>query len=159
MARKTETYVVSEEGRDKGKTFILTEMSATKAEDWAFRALLALGGANGEVPNDLPSLGMATIAEIGIKKLFALPFQTLKPLADELMECVQIVPDTQRPQVRRALIESDIEEVATRVKLKWKVLGLHLDFLPPGVLSGLKPPQTPGEGRRIDAPTSPAPSL
>ena len=35
MARKTQTYTIDSGGRDKGKTFLITEMPATKAEDWA----------------------------------------------------------------------------------------------------------------------------
>ena len=92
MARKTRLYIVEEDGRDKGKSFLLTEMSATKSEDWAIRALLAINSAKAELPDDAPSLGMAALAEVGVKKLLALPFESLKPLLDELMECVKIVP-------------------------------------------------------------------
>lgn len=155
MARKTATYVVADEGRDKGKTFLLTEMSAAKAEDWALRALLALSAANTQAPDDAPTLGMAGLAEIGVKKLLALPFSVLKPLLEELMGCVEIVPDTHRPQVHRALIDGDVEEVVTRMKLKWEVLQLHLDFLPADVLSVLKRPQMSAAGKPQDAQTSP----
>jgi hypothetical protein len=155
LARKVETYVITDEGRDKGKSFLLTEMSATKSEDWAVRAILALSAANSELPEDAPNLGMAGLAEIGIKKLLALPFESLKPLMDELMECVKIVPDPIRPQVQRSLIESDIEEVSTRLKLKWQVLQLHLDFLPTGALSNLKAAKVPVAERPLsDAQTS-----
>ena len=46
MARKTATYIVESEGRDKGKQFLLTEMAVAKAEDWAIRAMLALVAVN-----------------------------------------------------------------------------------------------------------------
>ena len=126
--RKTETFTIEAEGRDKGKTFLLTEMPATKAEDWAIRVMLALGAANVEIPEGALQLGMAALAEIGLKKLFALNPATVKPLLDELMECIQIQPDKKRPEVRRTLIESDVEEVKTLLLLKWRVLSLHLDF-------------------------------
>lgn len=157
MARKTSTYTVLDEGRDKGKSFLLTEMSAAKAEDWALRALLALSAAKAELPDDAPTLGMAGLAEIGVKKLLALPFDSLKPLMDELMECVKVIPDPHRPQVQRPLIENDIEEVVTRFKLKWEVLQLHIDFSPAGGLSKFQRPQpqpATTEGPR-DAQTSP----
>ena len=126
--RKTETFTIEAEGRDKNKTFLLTEMAATKAEDWAIRVMLALGAANVEIPDGALQLGMAALAEIGLKKLFALNPATVKPLLDELMECIQIQPDKKRPEVRRTLIESDVEEVKTLLLLKWRVLSLHLDF-------------------------------
>lgn len=78
---------------------------------------------------------MAALAEIGLKKLFALNPATVKPLLDELMECIQVQPDKKRPEVRRALIEGDVEEVKTLLLLKWRVLSLHLDFSLAGGLS------------------------
>lgn len=135
IMRKTATWTVEAEGRDKGKTFILTEMSATDAEDWAIRVLLALGKANVELPEGALQLGMAALAEIGLKKLFALNPNTVRPLLSELMGCVQLQPDKKRPEVKRALIESDTEEVKTLLMLKWEVLKLHLDFSLAGSLS------------------------
>ncbi len=126
--RKTATYTVEAEGRDKGKTFVLTEMPAARAEDWAIRALLALGSANVDLPEGLEGLGMAGLAEVGLKKLFALNHETIRPLLAELMECVQVQPDPRRPEVKRAMIDGDAEEVRTLLTLKYEVLKLHLDF-------------------------------
>ena len=130
MARKTSTFVVSSEGRDKGKTFLLTEMAATKAEDWAIRVMLALGSANVEIPEGALQLGMAALAEIGLKKLFAVNAADIKPLLTELMECVEFVPNPQKPQIKLGypMFESQVEEVSTLLMLKWQVLSLHLDF-------------------------------
>jgi hypothetical protein len=128
--RKTETYTVESEGRDKGKSFLLTEMPATKAEDWAIRAMLALGAANVEIPDGALQLGMAALAEIGLKKLFAIDAAQMRPLLDELMECVEFVPNPQKPQVKvkYPLFETQVEEVKTLLSLKWQVLKLHMDF-------------------------------
>jgi len=130
MARKTSTYVVDSEGRDKGKNFLLTEMPATKAEDWAIRVMLALGAANVEIPDGAIQLGMAALAEIGLKKLFAINAEQMRPLLAELMECIEFIPTPQKPQVKIGypLFESQIEEVKTLLMLKWEVLKLHLDF-------------------------------
>ena len=130
MARKTTTYTVDSEGRDKGKQFQLTEMPATKAEDWAIRAMFALGAANVEIPEGALQLGMASLAEIGIKKLFAVEAAQMRPLLAELMECVELVPNPQKPQVKikYPVFESQVEEVKTLLLLKWEVLKLHLDF-------------------------------
>jgi hypothetical protein len=157
MARKTENYTVTEENRDKGKTFLLTEWPASKAESWAIRALLALGAANVEVPDDVTNDGMAGLAAVGLKKLFALPYSAAGPLLDELMECVQVTPDARRPQVKRALLESDIEEIRTRLALKWEVLKLHVDFSIAGELSSLAS-KTPAAGKSSPMRTSRKPS-
>jgi hypothetical protein len=129
--RKTSTYTVDSEGRDKGKSFLLTEMPATKAEDWAIRVMLALGAANVEIPDGALELGMAALAEIGLKKLFAISSTAIRPLLAELMECVEFVPNLQKPQVKVGypLFESQVEEVKTLLTLKWEVLKLHMSFL------------------------------
>ena len=130
MARKTSKFVVESVGRDKGKTFLLTEMPATKAEDWAIRVMLALGSANVDIPEGAIQLGMAALVEIGLKKLFTINAEDLKPLLAELMECAEFIPNPQKPQVTLGypIFESQVEEVTTLLTLKWKVLSLHLDF-------------------------------
>ena len=153
--RKTETWTAAAEGRDHGKTFLLTEMAATKAEDWAIRVMLALGSANVEIPDGAMQLGMAALAEIGLKKLFALNPSVVKPLLDELMECVQVLPDKKRPEVRRALIENDVEEVATLLQLKWEVLKLHISFSLADGLSASLGGLLETEKRKRSTPTSP----
>lgn len=133
--RRSSNYTIGDEGRDFGKLFVLTEMSASQGEDWALRALLALVQANVEVPDNFAELGMAGLAEVGIKKLGALPVAIARPLLEELMGCIQIIPDPRKPMVIRPLIEDDIEEVTTRIKLKWEVLKLHVDFSKAAALS------------------------
>lgn len=130
MARKTTQHVVDTEGRDKGKAFLITEMPATKAEDWAIRAILALGAANVDIPEGALQLGMASLAEIGLKKLFAIGTEQMRPLLAELMECVEFIPNAQKPQVKVGypLFETQVEEVKTLLMLKWEVLKLHMDF-------------------------------
>jgi hypothetical protein len=46
-----------------------------------------------------------------------------------MWECVQIMPDPSKPHVVRALIEQDIEEVATRLKIRGEIWKLHTGFL------------------------------
>lgn len=137
MARKVTTYIVEADGRDRGKQFLLTEMAATKAEDWAIRAMLAMGAANVDIPDGALQLGMAALAEIGLKKLFAIDPAMLKPLLAELMECVHFIPNPQKPEVKLGypMFESQVEEARTLLSLKWEVLKLHLDFLPAADIS------------------------
>ena len=52
MARKESTFI-AESGRDKGKQYLITEMSATQAENWAIKALLAVGNAGIEIPEEI----------------------------------------------------------------------------------------------------------
>jgi len=128
MARKTINYTVVTEGRDKGKTFVITEMDADKAEAWAFRALLAIMANNAELPDGLERMGVAAMVEIGIKAISGLKWEVAKPLLDEMMECVTFSPDPLKPHVTRKLFDGDIEELMTRVKLRGEIWKLHTDF-------------------------------
>ena len=45
-----------------------------------------------------------------------------------MMTCVAFLPDPARPQVIRQLVETDIEEIATRLRLRDEVIALHVGF-------------------------------
>ena len=124
MARKQASFV-AQTGRDKGKEFLITEMSATQAESWAFRVILAIGNAGIEIPDNLASQGMAGLMAVGYMNLLKIPFDAAKPLLDEMMGCVQIVPSA---NIKRPLIEDDIEEVKTRLLIRKAIWDLHMDF-------------------------------
>ena len=124
MARK-ETTFVAETGRDLGKQFLITEMSASQAENWAFQVILAVGNAGIEIPEGLASQGMSGLMAIGYMNLLKIPFDAAKPLLDEMMNCVQIIPSA---NIKRKLVEEDIEEVGTRLQLRKATWNLHMDF-------------------------------
>jgi hypothetical protein len=130
MARKTLTYTVpsNDPGRDRGKAFLITEMSASQSEEWAARALFTAMNCGVEVPDELLSAGLAGIAALGIKSLNKVPYDFVKPLFDEMMTCVQAIPNPREPNIVRPLIEDDIEEIATRLLLRKATIELHLDF-------------------------------
>ena len=132
MARKNLIYRVAEEGRDKGKSFVLTEMDAEAAEDWGMRALLALMGAGVEMPDDFASLGMAGMVELGFKALGKLSWSVAKPLLNEMKQCIQFMPDSSKPHIVRGLFDGDIEEIPTLIKLRIEVWKLHVGFLKAG---------------------------
>ena len=123
--RKTATITIDDAGRDKGKVFVLTEMSAYQSENWAARAIFAMMNAGVDIPENIADAGLAGIAALGIKSLTHVSFEAAKPLLDEMLACVQFQPS---PKVTRPLVETDIEEVATLLRLRKEVLALHLDF-------------------------------
>jgi hypothetical protein len=129
--RKTATIIMPpNSGRDSGKVYVLTEMPASKAEKWAARAILALSKSGIDFPE---GSGMAELSSVGIKALGNMDFHDAEYLMDEMMQCVSIQTDPQKnPSFVRPLIEEDIEEVATRFKLKMEVFALHTGFSLPG---------------------------
>jgi hypothetical protein len=76
-----------------------------------------------------------------------------EPSMDQVMGWVQIRPDpANHPQIIRPLIEDDIEEVATRIKLRQEVAELHSGFFAIDALSKLISATMPGSS---DTPTFP----
>jgi hypothetical protein len=129
LTRKTATVTITDEGRDKGKTFILTEMPADQAEAWATRALLALAKAGVDIPDDASDAGMAGIAQAGIGALAHLSYEQLEPLLAEMWQCVRYQHKPKAPLQEIISGEnSQIEEVKTRVTLRKEVMRLHLGF-------------------------------
>ncbi|AWQ48037.1 hypothetical protein I5Q01_02690 [Serratia ureilytica] len=128
MARKETFITIDAAGRDQGKVFYIKEMSASQAEWWALRALMAMGRGGVEIPDNLRSMGIAAMAVEGLKAISKIPPDEAKPLLDELMTCVQAVPNPADKTVVRPLIEADIDEVATRLHLRAEVFKLHVDF-------------------------------
>lgn len=126
--RKVIDITINDEGRDFGRVYRITEMGARQAEKWATRALLAMGRSGAEIPDDLRGSGMAGIAAFGIKSLMTVDFADAEPLMDELLWCVTFRPDPKNPGFARELLEDDIEEVATLLKLRSEVLSLHVSF-------------------------------
>jgi hypothetical protein len=115
---------ITAEGRDAGKTFRITELSASAAEDWAIRAFMAIAKGGMEIPDGVPA-SIAGIAILGFRALAGMDAATAKPLLDEMMGCVQFITSS---GVVRRLVEEDIEEVATRLQLRKEVFEVHTGF-------------------------------
>lgn len=127
--RKIKEVTITADGRDRGKTFIITEMPASRAEKWAARAFFAMGRAGIEVPEALQGAGMAAIAVVGIQALARLSFVDAEPLLDEMMACVQIkMPAITRPLIDDGTEAEDIEEASTRLLLRSEVFEIHTGF-------------------------------
>lgn len=129
---KTEIVTISDEGRDKGKTFVVREMPAAQTEKWAIRALLALASGGIDLDFDPATAGFAELAAVGVSALPRLKFEELEPLLDQMFSTISIRPDPRHPEVERPVVESDIEEVATRITLRKNWIGMHSGFLKPG---------------------------
>ncbi|NDK98625.1 hypothetical protein [Photorhabdus bodei] len=128
MARKETFITMNDDNRDKGKLFYIQEMPASQAEWWAIRALMVMGREWLDIPDNFRDLGMAALAVVGLKAISRIAPDEARPLLDELMTCVQMVPNPADKKIKRELIDSDIEEIVTRLKLRAEVLKLHVDF-------------------------------
>jgi hypothetical protein len=137
MARKVKDVAITLENRDTGKTFRITEMPAVQAEKWAARALLAMSRSGVEIPEEAMTAGAATLLAAGLRSFTSMAFEDAEQLLDEMFDCVQFVPDPKQPLVTRALIDDDIDEVATRLLLRGEVIEVHTGFSVTATLSTL----------------------
>lgn len=162
--RKHTVVTIADEGRDKGKSFLVLEMDAFRAEKWATRALLALSRAGVEVPPEIFGAGALGFLAVGLDAMRRIAYDDAEPLLAEMMACVSFVPNashvdplTQRPLTRPLALpddvnSGDVEEVTTLLKLREAALELHLGFSVTAALSNLA---AAVNSSRLPAQTSP----
>lgn len=166
MARKTKILSIPSTGdktsRDAGKHFLITEKPAVQAEKWAARALMAAANAGIDIPPEVIKMGAGAALAIGLRALLSMSFADAEPLLDEMLQCVEIVPDPKRPEVVRSLDEEDVEEVATLLLLRSEVIEIHTGFSIAAFLSNLgkaaSSTEPAADPLSSNTPTSPSPS-
>ncbi|ATM86683.1 MULTISPECIES: hypothetical protein [Yersinia] len=130
MSRKQITYTVEDEGRDKGKEFIITEMSAWDAEELSEEIYRAMGhGEFNSLPADVVAMGVAGLATVGVSVLAAAPASVSRPISDRILSTVEIVITNEGKDITRSIKPIDFEEISTIRTLKDKVFELNFGFL------------------------------
>ncbi|WP_440863091.1 hypothetical protein [Symbiopectobacterium purcellii] len=131
MARKEIIYVVDKEGRDKGKEFIITEMSAWDADTLAQDIFRAMGESNySAIPADVIAMGCAGLATVGLSVISASSPDVARTLRDRLIDTVEVVISHDGVQQRRKVNGAiDFEEVSTIRSLLDKVFQVNFNFL------------------------------
>lgn len=131
MARKEITFIVEDEGRDKGKEFVITEMSAWDADTMSQDIFRAMGDSDfAGIPPDVIAMGCAGLATVGLSVISASSPEVAKNLRDRLIDTVDIVITTDKTTNRRKVNGTlDFEEVATIRTLLDKVFQVNFSFL------------------------------
>ena len=128
MARKTTRLTIESEGRDKGKTFIITELPALDIERWTVRLVLALGKNGVNLPGVQADSGFAGIAGV----LWALVAQVSPDEAESLMATMLAGLKIDEGRITRDLVADDIEEPETLLQLRMAWVDLHSVFFAKG---------------------------
>ena len=129
MARKQIEITITDENRDKGKSYRITEMPATRAQEFADRVFFAAMNCGVKLPGDIGKIGMAELWAAGLAVADKIPYEWARPMLEMLMECVDIPTDV---GVYRKRVESDIEEITTVFRLRTEALKLHFGFFSAG---------------------------
>lgn len=137
--RKEVFIVPPDGGRDAGRHFLISEMSAMRAEKWGLKFMNAVKGTAGFIPDEVARLGIVGIAIRGLNAILMsdIDFDKVEPLLDEMLGCVTIIRDRAHPEVDTPLLESDIFEVRTIGLLRSEVLRIHTGFSLTDALSAL----------------------
>lgn len=134
---KTKTVTIEFEGKDKGKSFLITEMPLIQADRWAWglgHGMLqgGLKGADIDV-NKLDfktNGGILEFAKLGVSALGGIDEDKLFRLLDELTEnCIQIIPSN---GIARSIVDGDIASIKTLNYLRIQAIDVHIDFLKEG---------------------------
>lgn len=130
MARHKITVTITDEGRDQGKSFELTEMDAWSAIQWATRATLTLTRSGVAMPEKVD--GVKTLSALGMRLLFLLPPDAALPLLQEVKACVKYLPEGGSGAIVAQDVNlggaSAVEEPATWLVLLRQVYELHVGF-------------------------------
>lgn len=126
--RKDIIVSISAEGRDNGKQFFIQELPAYQAERWARRALAEMVRSGADLPEDIEKAGWSGLLAMGLRGLLGASGPEVDALHDELMACVEYMPDPSKPTIKRKPMPEDIEEIQTIALLKDEVFKLHSGF-------------------------------
>lgn len=156
-SRRIEIFTVTTPGRDEGKAFRIEEMSAWDGERWAVRAFHEVSRAGGDLEEYSPGAGWERLALAGFQAFNQLDLAVAQPLWDQLLTCVTRVEDPGRPEVFRPLVESDIDEIATIVQLKFRAFQIHANFSQAGGSQKSTPPASTTTRAQSSASTQTSP--
>lgn len=131
MARKEIPFIVTEEGRDKGKEFLITEMSAWDAHELSQDLFRAMGDCNfSGISADVIAMGCAGLATLGLDVLSMSSPDVSNSLRERLISTVQIVITSESGRILRKVNAAiDFEEVSTIRTVLDKVFQVNFDFL------------------------------
>ena len=130
--RQKKPITIETEGRDKGKHFLITELSSYEAEQWVWRLIPVLAQAGIEVSDEDLKGGFAGIAAMGAAAVLRMPYAFVKSLLDEMLPCIQYQHhDKHGKALPLAEIQMNencqIEEVSTWFQLRKAVIDLHIN--------------------------------
>lgn len=134
--------VISEDGADKGKTFVVRQMPLIQGDRWANRVALALmksgvdvspltkKGKDGKA-EFVGLLDMANVINVALRALGGVEDDVAQGLLDELMRHVSVkLPNG---TTRTLIVDTDISSIGTLWKLRIEAIKVNLDFLKAGV--------------------------
>lgn len=114
-------------GEDTGKIFVITRMSAFKADKWARHLVKALIRSGAQIPDSVMEAGVMGMAGMAMSIFGYLDDEACDKAFQSLLDCVQI---KRRPELPAGpMIEADILDPDTLSNLRTEAFKLHVGFL------------------------------
>lgn len=107
----------------KEKQFTITPMSAYQAEQWMYRAALALG----KNIDDVQQVFSGNPADL-LRSILSIPYEAARPLLDDLLACCTLVKGKSMRRLTSPEACSSIESPLTLTKLRIESLKANFGF-------------------------------
>lgn len=112
--------------RDAGRSYLLSEMPALKAERWARHAFAAMNRNDLDVRGTVGDLGMLGFYLVGLQALAGGKILEVDDLMDEMLDHIKIV---ESENVARPIKgDGDVWEITTLYTLRKELIELHMGF-------------------------------
>ncbi|QDH17407.1 hypothetical protein [Swingsia samuiensis] len=112
-------------GADAGKKFVITRMSAFAADKWARHTIKALIQAGVKVPPSGIKAGLLGMSGLAMNIFGYMDNEECDKAFEALMKCAKIV---RAGTVPSEILDADIDDAETLVKLREEAFKLHVDF-------------------------------
>lgn len=112
--------------RDAGRTYVVDEMPALVAEQWAARAFMAMNRERLQISNEIAGLGMVGFAMVGFQAFAGGDWFVVKDLMAEMLPYFSI--QESENVVRKIGAQGDIWEVTTLYRLRRELIELSAGF-------------------------------
>jgi hypothetical protein len=124
MARKEKLVTIDDEGRDNGRTFVLTEMDSWEATVLTAKIAHALAVSGIDIP--AIAKNPEGLAEAGIRLMMYIAPQVGVPIMEQVKDCIQCT--TPKGATVPMIEDNKPQEIRTWFTLFKEIFYLHLGF-------------------------------
>lgn len=138
MARRDKTITITNEGRDKDKRFLITELPASKTEEFSMLMIENFSSLDPETIKQLQEIAKSmsntqALASIETSKLDPKLAKILfNGIEDYLFLTLDYLQVGNSIEITKENADNFIEEASTRFELKQQFMEMHIGFLQKG---------------------------
>lgn len=121
--------IINLKDRDNELTFKITEMAASKLENWTIKAVMLLASSSINVPDGADiTQAAAYLQKEGLKALSGLDYNKAKPLLDEMLACCSRIDGGIEQVCTPETVDGYIEDMRTLFVLRMEAVKMNFNF-------------------------------